>query len=130
MHVTNSSMSKHSFTYSTVTHSFTPPLHPPSATLLLSPIPPLFTDLLNLHSNKRDKGDWTAFSLSPLLKGNKHTYTRLQSFIPQRHRPKVDALISTSISLYISQFLYHYLLSLLLVCFSPFRSPRKDPYWY
>ncbi len=47
---------------------------PLSATLPHSPIHPLFTDLLNLHSNKRDKGSWTAFSLSPLLKGNKHTY--------------------------------------------------------
>lgn len=99
---------------------------PPSATLPHSPIPPLFTDLLNLHSNKRDKGSWTAFSLSPLLKGNKHTYTRLQPVIPQTQAPST----CTDLHHYITVYIWLSLLSLLLVRvrFSSFRCPRQDPY--
>jgi len=87
--------------HSHIQQLLTHPSHP-SATLPLSPVPLLFTDLLNLHSNKRDKGSWTAFSLSPQLRGNKHTHT--QDYSPSFHRDVLYLLFSSS-SLLLSQLL-------------------------
>lgn len=113
-------MSMRSFTYLTATHSPLPSIcNSPS----FSNSPSFHWPFKSPLQQKRQR-ELDAFSLSPLLKGNKHTYTRLQPIIPQTQAR------STWTDLYHYTTLYFSLSSLLFlrVRFSSFRWPRQDPY--